>query len=656
MRRLAAAAGTMLCASCLLVTGAAAAPAWLASADLSATGADATAPQLAVDAAGDAAVVWQRYDGTSWRVQVSTRPAGGGWSAPQDLSATGGSAMSPAVSLGADGVVVAVWRRYDGAHWIVQASRRAPGGSWTAAENLSPSGQDANFPRVGVDAAGDAIVVWELDLATPTAQGRTRTAGGTWGATHDLSAAGERAFVPELSVGADGTAVAVWQRTGLADTVVRSATRSPGGSWSAAQSLSDVAHAAESPRVTVDARGDATAVWRLYNGSHWITQGVTRPVGSGWGATHTLSAPSEDASGPDVAANSRGDTAAVWVQHVDPSHQLIQSAERSVAGSWSAAQNVTGQYDDDRPRVAVEPQGGATAVWRHWSGTALVVHGATRAATGGWTGVHTVSPPQHDAQDPIIAVDAQGDATATWDHYDGAHWRVQASARDAAGPRLEGLQLPPTGTVGVPLAFGVAPLDTWSGVLATGWDFGDGSSALGAHASHTYASPGAYVVTAISIDAVGNASSVSRLVEVGVPPPPPPPGSPAAPKLSLVRTPASVAYGVRIAARCAGATCRGEVRLTVKERLRCATIIGISANRGRRATCTRTVSVGELRFTIQPGAAKTLTVSLNRTGRSLLTRFRRLPVTVTVGVIEPNGSWRSVAARRLVLKLPRKRR
>lgn len=78
---------------------ASAAPTWLASTNLSEAGANAEGPQVAVDPQGDAVAVWQRYDGTDWIIQAASREAGGAWSVPVGTQGSR-SSQTPRVSPG----------------------------------------------------------------------------------------------------------------------------------------------------------------------------------------------------------------------------------------------------------------------------------------------------------------------------------------------------------------------------------------------------------------------------------------------------------------------------------------------------------------------------------------------------------------------------
>jgi hypothetical protein len=83
------------------------------------------------------------------------------WSTPEDLSAAGGSAGEPQLSVNEEGIAVAVWNRYDGSNTIVQSVLSTDGGvTWsTPANDLSAAGGSAVEPQIS--AAGTAIAIWD---------------------------------------------------------------------------------------------------------------------------------------------------------------------------------------------------------------------------------------------------------------------------------------------------------------------------------------------------------------------------------------------------------------------------------------------------------------------------------------------------------------
>jgi hypothetical protein len=89
---------------------------------LSAAGRDAGLPHLAVEPDGDAVLAWSRSDGADDRLQARTRSAAGALGAVQTLSAAGQDAGGPRVAVDADGDATVIWGRSDGVNIRIQAA------------------------------------------------------------------------------------------------------------------------------------------------------------------------------------------------------------------------------------------------------------------------------------------------------------------------------------------------------------------------------------------------------------------------------------------------------------------------------------------------------------------------------------------------------
>lgn len=215
-----------------LAASASAAPqgSWvLPAVDVSDLGRNASKPRVAVAADGGTSVVWRRFDGTSNIVQAATRPPGGSFGPPVNLSAAGQNAVDPQVAAAPDGVTTAVWQRYDGSKNIIQAAIQPPGGSFGTPVNLSAPGQNADQPQVAVAPDGTTTAVWQrIGGGNYIVQASTRPPGGTFGTPVNLSAAGQNAANPQVAAGPDGTTTAVWQRNNGANWIIQAAwTREP---------------------------------------------------------------------------------------------------------------------------------------------------------------------------------------------------------------------------------------------------------------------------------------------------------------------------------------------------------------------------------------------------------------------------------------------
>jgi hypothetical protein len=375
-------------ASALLVLGlvatapATAAPAWLAPLDLSKAGHHATSPQVAVDPQGNATAVWQRENGSNWIIQSSEHPAGGAWSEPPDnLSEIGQDAGLPQVAVDPQGNATAVWQRSDGANYIVQSASRPAGGAWSAPLDLSAAGHSAFYPQVAVDPQGNATAVWQRsDGSNEIIQSSERPAGGVWSEPPDnLSEIGQDAAFPQVAVDPQGNATAVWNRGSPGNEVVQSSERPAGGAWSEPLDLSTAA--AGLAQVAIDQQGNATAVWGHWDGEDWIIQSSGRPAGGAWSEPLDLSAAGHSAFYPQVAVDPQGNAAAVWFR-TDGSNSIIQSSGRPAGGAWSAPLDLSAAEQYARaPQVAIDPQGNAAAVWYRSDGANYIVQAAGYDAT-----------------------------------------------------------------------------------------------------------------------------------------------------------------------------------------------------------------------------------------------------------------------------------
>jgi hypothetical protein len=121
---------------------------------------DAFDPHVAIDPDGDAVVTWWRFDGSHDRVEARAISAAGVLGAIKTISKAGQNALAPQVALDADGDAVIAWQRSDGANERIQARTLSAAGVLDSIETLSEAGEDAFDPRLAVDADGNAVVTW----------------------------------------------------------------------------------------------------------------------------------------------------------------------------------------------------------------------------------------------------------------------------------------------------------------------------------------------------------------------------------------------------------------------------------------------------------------------------------------------------------------
>jgi hypothetical protein len=200
---------------------------------------------------------------------------------------------------------------------------------------------------------GAVTVVWSAYLggSSTLIRSATRPPGGSFTPPVSLSAPGRNAFSPQVAIAADGTATAVWQGFNGTNRLVRAATRPPGGNFGAAVDLSAFGQNATSPQIEFARDGTSTVVWQRTDGRNWRVQTATRPPGGLFGAAVDLSAPGRNAYGPQVSVAPNGTATAVWHRNND-AKSVIQSAS-TAQPSRIGRLVVSGPARVKRGRVAV---------------------------------------------------------------------------------------------------------------------------------------------------------------------------------------------------------------------------------------------------------------------------------------------------------------
>jgi PKD domain len=231
-------------------------------------------PELAIDEAGDVTAVWDYFDGTGSVIQTARRAAGGEFETPQTLTTDADEAFSPDVAIAPDGDTIAVWSQLEGSDRVIVESSRPAGGAFGAPLELSEAGGGAFSPQVAISPGGNVTVAWErVDLGGfSVIQASTGTFNGSFGVPVDLSATGANAFDPSLAIDSGGAATVVWRRSEGGSFLAQGSIRPPGGGFSPAFDLSAGGEDVVRPLAAMDAAGDATVVWSRSDGTSRIVQ------------------------------------------------------------------------------------------------------------------------------------------------------------------------------------------------------------------------------------------------------------------------------------------------------------------------------------------------------------------------------------------------
>lgn len=186
---------------------------------------------------------------------------------------------------------------------------------------------------------------------------------------------------------------------------------SAGTAGAATVNLSAPGTDALSPRVVVDSHGDAFAIWEDGGGANIRIQAAVRPAGGEWQAPIAISPAGENASHPRLAVDPQGEAVAVWVG----ADELIQASIRPPGGEWGSALALSAAGEASEPAVAISAEGESTVVWWRFNGTDPTIQASTHPSGGAWQTPQNLSPGTAEAEQPEVATDPAGNAVAVWE-------------------------------------------------------------------------------------------------------------------------------------------------------------------------------------------------------------------------------------------------
>jgi len=383
---------------------------------------DGTAPEIAIDPAGKAVVVWTRPDGFWSRRWVP----GSSWLAAERIPSASDTLPTAAVGIDGGGNAVAVWSQFLVGEINVFSNRCAPGLGWGDSERIDDDVGEALPPQVSVNADGSAVAVWaQFD----------GTRDGVWSARYTVDSGWDdpqriesntaiEASGPQIAVDPSGNAVAVWaHRDGLYD--IWSNLSTPTGVWRTNARVVETADEgnASGPSIGMDDQGNAIAVWHQSDRGQetiWSAR-YTPPV---WGIAERIDKNKEgDASDPHVAVAQDGSALAVWVQF-DGAKQQVWSARYTPASDWGIPERIEvndGGGSSLEPRVAVALDGTAVAVWQQLAGSASDIWSARYTPSGGWGRSRRIDTDDGGVgREARVATDPAGNALAVWAVFGGS--------------------------------------------------------------------------------------------------------------------------------------------------------------------------------------------------------------------------------------------
>ena len=368
--------------------------------------------------------------------------AASGWSAPIILSPAGENSIDVKVAMNARGDAVVVWHhRIDPYHSSIEVSSRAAYGPFTAPAVISD--WQVMDPRVVVDKDGDATVVWGESGHDGDAGDLIRAsvghAGGSFGPPVTLWKDSGTSGGHNICAGVDsaGRVTAFWTAAD-GPAVLRYATRPPGGPFGPVGALTNPGDAVNWPSCAVSVNGDTFASWT--DGLRVLV--ATRPAGDGAFTTKVVRPFDQDRPLTSIAglwANARGDAIVAWSEATDQSDRETwgKASRRAAGGSFGAPETIARSGGNLQPFI---DDNGRTEAFG-FDGSELdppaadALGSLTRGADGRWNIFEAWTATGWDDW-PAAAFDSAGNLFVASRYYydrESPHGRALATIRPAGG-------------------------------------------------------------------------------------------------------------------------------------------------------------------------------------------------------------------------------
>jgi hypothetical protein len=455
-RRSAIALGAVAVAATALSVPTQAAPTWTETEPVNPFGTLPFDLQVAVDDSGDAVAVWRQSDGTHNRIKASSRQVGGAWTTPEYLSLAGYNASTPDVAVNAKGDAVAAWRRYDGSAYRLDVSRRLSNLDWDGFDTVSAFNVQAKAPDVEVAGDGTAYVAYGLDTAGTDSTKLTKLPLA--GEATTLTVAYDLPAELALDVNESGSVLTAWRKaTGDAQTV-KVQTRIAG--ITKTETIAEgVIGVGLDAALSSDNR--ALVSYPKQANGDYIIQTFKRSTSGLWGGPFWASDPGEDAFYSSIAMDDNANAVVAWRTTGDK----VKAASRYGNSSWLEPVTMVSSAGVSKPLVAMNRRGDVAI---QYGDAAPATRLAFRAAGVPTFHQATALANQYVVEsEHAVGIDNQGNVVAIHkSQFDADSGRILARMYDVAGP-LGAMSTPAklrTNSTTIPVAWSMT--DRFSDVAA----------------------------------------------------------------------------------------------------------------------------------------------------------------------------------------------
>lgn len=379
-----------------------------------------TSTVSAINDAGAAVVLW-RAPAHSVYSSVRATPSGA-WRTlvvPSGTTARGNDGFfTPSAAINAKGQATVVWAAHEQLGWTVRSAfRSGTNAIWRATPALALTPAPGSV-MVRTNADGDAIAAWSTQ-STSTVYVALRSAHKAWG---PATAIGTTAFVgsalgapPSVSIAPNGRVAVAFAFDATSDVTQSQVKLATGSALTGQISAPTTIATGIAPSIAINSSGALAAAWAVSDaGFYNVTQyAAVAPDGTTWTAPQVQAVTSGSELGyGTVILSESGRAFASWSVHVGPGAYTATGASASNDGAWTKFLDISAGSPSGIS-LALDRPGDALALTNYENddvspipfGTkAYSYDAAPRVTHAQWVWLHSVFIPTHFAKAQRAAV------------------------------------------------------------------------------------------------------------------------------------------------------------------------------------------------------------------------------------------------------------
>lgn len=353
--------------------------AWESAELIETSAGSASKPYIVMDTSGNAIVAWEQWDGVRQNIAANYyNSATKQWGMATVIGTNDAfDAFAPHIALDASGNAIVMWGDVwmtlpDGithsSIWINNYNSAT--GKWDTAELFETySEYVTSSPTISFDAKGNAIAVWSVSNSTNTSSNmwaiRYLANTDSWGTPKLIENNSGSAYGYQMVMDDAGNTLVVWEQyDGTTTNLWTKRYSGQLGKWETAELLETKAADAFIARIAMDAAGNAIVVWSQYfnSDSHiWAKRYVAKT--NTWKTEEIVDTSDSGASNARIVVDIAGNAIILWTEHDGTYFSVWASRYEAYSDHWSTP--VLIETNAGYPReyeIAVNDSGEAVAV------------------------------------------------------------------------------------------------------------------------------------------------------------------------------------------------------------------------------------------------------------------------------------------------------